>query len=763
MDSEPVSNQPVQPALTGTDAGMLRRWRRAEVVPFEEDDHSDVGRLIEYVDIIRRRKAALMLVVAAGVLFALLITLPQTPVYQARGSIEIQNLNNNFLNMRNVSPTGEETASDPRAEIQTQSKLLQSESLLDRVIARLDLGKKLAPENGNGWITDWRKRLGFPDSKEQSKRERILAVITKGLHISSAANTRIIEIRFDASDPQIAAAFVNTLTNEFIQQNLESRWKVSQQTGVWLTRQMEDVRLKLEKSEEQLQHYAKDSGLLFTSEKDNVTEEKLRQIQQELSKAQADRVAIQSKYELLSTADPASLPVVLDHATINEYQVRLTDLRRQLAEAQSTLTPSHPTVKKIQAQVATLETALNKERADVIERLRNEFQSAQRRERLLASQYDAHARVMSQQAAQVAHYGILKREVDTNRQLYDSLLQDVQQASMTSALGASNVRVVDVAVPPVHPYRPRVALNLGVGLFAGTFFGIVFVLARERADRTIQRPGDINLYVHSPELGAIPSTTTSRALLGRHPNETGIDGRKRDDLIVSLLSDSFSSAATSVLYAGQDGKRPRLIVVTSGNPGEGKTTVATNLALALAEVADSGFQQSVLLVDADLRKPRLHEIFGVPNDWGLGDLLAGKAPPAVCKGMAYETAFSNLYLLPSGSSSISTAALLHSPRTLEHFNVMRSNFFAVIIDTSPMLHVPEARILGRFSDGVILVTSAGQTMRDAAIAAHQRLTDDGTFILGTILNKWEPWKTNGRTYGYPRNYYRDGNREAHPT
>ena len=198
----------------------------------------------------------------------------------------------------------------------------------------------------------------------------------------------------------------------------------------------------------------------------------------------------------------------------------------------------------------------------------------------------------------------------------------------------------------------------------------------------------------------------------------------------------------------------------SGNPGEGKSTVASNLALALAEIGNSVFKQSVLLVDGDLRtprlQPRLHELFGVSNRWGLGDLLEGKTPPSDCEGMVFKTGFPNLYLLPSGSSTVNTTALLHSPRTREYFNRMRNEFLAVIIDTPPMLHMPDARILARLADGVILVVRSGKSMREAAVSANQRLTDDGANVLGILLNNWDPGKTNDYNYGYGSNSHLRG-------
>ena len=242
---------------------------------------------------------------------------------------------------------------------------------------------------------------------------------------------------------------------------------------------------------------------------------------------------------------------------------------------------------------------------------------------------------MSEQGDKVAHYNILKHEVDTNHLLYDSLLQNVQQASMNSALGASNIRVVDSASVPTRPYKPSLLLNSSIGLFAGAFFGIAFVVTKERANRSIRTPGETELYMDVPELGAIPSASAVKTAARHLPPKrkrngfTGLNSENgtsptQVELAVSgrnpsVLSDAFRATLTSILYSARNGKRPRVIVITSANPGEGKTTIACNLALALAEIGDS-----VLLIDSDLRRPRLHQIFGFHNRWGLTDLLKGK-------------------------------------------------------------------------------------------------------------------------------------------
>jgi polysaccharide biosynthesis transport protein len=778
MENRPIVYDPDHDPTAGREAMPVRsvpRRQYAELPYPEAFEETGPSLLLEYLQILRRRKGTLFLAVFAGLLAALLFTFAQKPVYQARGSIEIQNLNENFLNMRAVNPTAADDGRsyDAGSELNTQARILLSESLLERVITKLDLGKKLFPEEGRDFFSAFRKALGLRDGSQPPTREDILTRVAKNLKISTDANTRLVEIQYDSTD--------RNLTSEFVQQNLESRSKTSQQTGEWLTHEMENVKTRLEESESQLQSYAKTSGLLFTSEKDNVADEKLRQLQEELSKAQSDRIAKQARYELASTAPPESLPEVLDDATLKEYQVKLTDLRRELAEISSSLTGEHPAVKKVQAQVTTLESALEKERADVTERVRNEFESAKRRESLLTANLASQAVQMSNEAALVTHYNILKHEVDTDRQLYDSMLLNAQEAGMTSALRASNIRVVDPAEPPSRPYKPNLFLNSALGLFVGAFFGVAFIIIQERTDHRIHAPGEAALYLDVPELGTIPSISTTRnKLFAYYENRGGLIGKTtqngesntRVELVISqapsLLADAFRSALTSVLLSGENGKRPGVIVITSANAGEGKTTVASNLALALAEIG-----RSVLLIDSDLRKPRLHEIFGVPNDWGLTDLLQGKPlngsnglvfnsglagllqgkPPNGGNGLVFNSGFRNLCLLPSGSLTSNISELLHSPQALGLLIRMREEFDSVIVDTPPMLHLPDARVLGRIADGVILVVHSAQTKREAAAAASRRLTEDGTRVLGTILNQWDPRRVNEFSYSYANRYY----------
>jgi capsular exopolysaccharide synthesis family protein len=773
MDNQPFLEGPGQNSLARNNSttGTLSARRLNAGTPVR--DASRELYLDECLQIIKRWKGALILIVCVCLFISLLLAYSQIPIYEARASVEIQKPNENFLNGNSVSPTDDAAGANVVGgdiQIQTQAKLFESETLLERVAAKLDLEKKQYQVQGRGRRAALRRVLGLPEPKQVSTREKILSpAAANNMKVIIDLNTRLVEIRYDSPDPQLSADFVNTLIAEYVRLNVESHSKTGQQTGESLTSKMEDVRGKLEKSEEELQSYAKASDLLFNSSQNNVADEKLRQLQEELSKAQADRGITQSKYELISKASPESLPAVLDDQAFKEFQVKIADLRRQLAEMSSTLTPAHPSVVKVRDQIASLEEARDQERATVVQRIRNEFESAQRREHLAASNYAGQASLMSEQAAKVAHYNNLKNEVDTERQMYNSMLQNVQQVGITTAIEPSNIRVVDSAVPPKYPYRPNVLLNSGFGVLSGAFFGLVFLVIQVRANGSIQGPGDTTTYLDLPELGAIPAANAegngyfSSYRNGKTIGSNQDEGSSQIELVtsnekLSFLADSFRATLTSILYSGENGDRPRVIVITSGSPREGKTTIASNLGLALAEIGPPILTQPVLLIDGDMHRPRLHQIFGVPNRWGLSDLLEGKTPPDGCEGTFFQTGFKNLCLLPAGSVNLNVSPLLHSPRLLEFLNGMRKQFHTIIIDTPPLLQIPDARVIGRFADGVILVVRSAQTMKDSALTVKQRLTEDGTRVLGTILNQWDPRKSSNYGYSYRDSDYHEVNK-----
>jgi succinoglycan biosynthesis transport protein ExoP len=738
------------PAGSGTTNQSHPRRQGAAAYRVIDADDDEPGGLGQYWRVVVRHRSTMLLFSAVGTIVAVLITVPQTPVYQARMSLEVENVNENFLNMRDLSPTAPRLGVD--YDIQTQAKILQSRALLERTIANHSgLAQRLTDSQQASRTFLWRKTFGLvAGSTATPSREELVVQASGQLKVRALPNTRIIEVSFDATDRLLAADFANAIASEFIELTLEQRWRTNQHTSEWLAKQMQDLKIKLEKSEEELQKYARTSNLIFTSEKNNLAEERLRQLQDELLKAQADGVAKRSKYELATTAPLDTLPEVLDDATLKEYQVELTTLRRQLAELLSSYTQAHPKVIKLQAQIATVQAALDKKRSNIVARVRNEYETARRRESLLVADYGSQVQLVSGQADKVTHYNTLKREVDTTRQLYESMFQRVKEAGLASALRASNIHVVDPALPPRDPYKPRVLLNASFGLLSGMFLGTTLAVARERSDRRIQEPGDASQYLNVSELGIIPAEEVDRRRTRRGRRSLVSQASERVELTTwqrgfSIMGEAFRAAVTSILFSEPNRGHASVLVISSASAGEGKTTVSSNLGIALAQA-----NQRVLLIDGDLRRPRLDQIFEVENTVGLSGILSGKAMLTL-----QETKIPKLFLLPSGGEK--DANILFAPMLRELLRRLRTEFDIILIDSPPLLQVPDARILARHADGVVLIIRARQTTRDAARLACEQLELDGSAVLGTILNDWKPTKGPGsdgygayahQAYGY---------------
>ncbi len=721
----------------------------------EQQANDSIG-VIEYMRIIQRHRGTVILFAFLGLLAAVLYTMPQTPLFRARTVLEIQNINNDFLNTRQVNPVSEDNTSNVLTDVQTQMKIIQSENLIDRVIQKLKTQGKVAPLKDTSRFSALKKLLNLPANKNTDGDYALEQLAIRSLAVHQLGQTRILEVLYTSPDPKFAAEFVNTLTSEYVDSNMEARWKMSERTGQWLNTQLDDMRVKLERSEASLQEYAARSGLLYTtpasgnSEKTNVSEDKLRQLQESLSRAQADRAAAQSRYEIAKSAPPESVGDVLSDDSLRDLQARLTDLKRQEAQALAIYTAKNDKVKQIQAQIQPLQAEFDRERAAILEHIRNDYDGAVRRQNLLEEDYNKQSGVVTDQAGKSIQYNILKREVDSNRQLYESTLQQVKEASVASAIRASNIRIVDPAKPPRLPFSPSMTANSLVGLVGGTLLGVMFILVRSRADRTLRQPGDINFWTNAPELGVIPSAkvqgsrrlvtaedTSAIARIGQEPVELITFDKKPN-----LVAEAFRAVLTSILFVGENGSRPKMIVVTSCGPGDGKTTVVSNLAIAMAEI-----RRRVLIIDADMRRPRMHILFNLTNDVGLSTVLRDNEKAEDVTAAVQQTRIPGLYVLTSGPATASAANLLYSQRLPDILAQLRSEFDMVLIDTPPSLQLTDARVLGRMTDGVIFVARVGQTTVDASMALHKRYWEDHTRILGTVLNDWNPKSAVNSYYG----------------
>ncbi len=716
-----------------------------------------------------------------GTAFGWLSTLPQQPIFQARTLLELQGFNENFMNFKDVSPTSSSNYF-PEVDTMTQVKLLQTRPLIELVEEKLRTeGRfRLEPRRNS-----WKAKFGLASSAP-ADRDAAIADAAAGLSIKASATTRIIEIVCDSPDPELAAAFANTLAERYIEMNLESRWKATQKTGEWLTRQMRDLKAKWEQTEDELNRYAVSSNLMFTGQGggDNVAEEKLRQLQTELSKAQADRVTNQSRHELALTGNPESLGEVLESESLRTYKQKLAELRRQAAELSATLTPEHYRVKRVEAQLTQMQSDMDRERLNIVQRIRADFEGSRKREKLLEDAYRSQSELVSRQSSQSIQYNILKRDAETSRQMYESMLQKVKEANVASALRASSVRIVEPAAPPDAPYRPDRRRGAILGCLAGIFMGTGLVFLRERMDRTLQKPGDPELFLRIPELGHVPRAdygieesfrrrlansvtrritdnagdlTGSRAAITREGEmfertRTLAKGRNN-----SFVTEAFRGIVTSLLFAQRTRGSRLVLAVTSASPAEGKTLTVAHLAIAFAEI-----HRRVLVIDADLRRPKIHQLFNVDRKFGLADLLADdvEPDPAAALGAIQPTMVRGLWTLTSGRSSEVSANLLHSNRLGPLIGSLAEHFDIVLIDTPPILTLSDPRAVAFHADGTVLVVRSGKTTRDAALMAKQQLEADGREVVGVVLNDWDPGQS--RAYGYANygDYYRAYNLET---
>lgn len=708
--------------------------------------------LRDHWQILFRHRKTLLSFIVAGLLGAILISLIQTPIYRVRTSLEIQGTG--FLEAKSPNETGSNYASS-ESYVETQVKLLQSESLLEHVIDKLKLQNEQPKAGWRAFTSRIHRMFQISDRSGLPEREKLMREIQRNLTVRTSGSSRLLEVTYESPDPKGAADFANTLVSQFIELTQEERWKSAQGTAEWLTSHLDKMKAQLEQSETAMQEYARTSGLSFTSEKENLAESRLKELQDALDKAQADRITNQAKLEGAKSKPADTLPEVLDDTTMREYRQRLTDLERQYAELGATLTPEHYKVQRVQAQIDELKTAMQRERGNVVHRIGNEYAAARRRETLLSKARDEQAKVVADQSEKAIHYDTLKRDVDSNRHLYEVMLQRVKEASLASAMRDSNVMVVDRARPPLLPYRPSLPMNSAIGLCSGLLFGFGFVLLRERVNRRISVPGDAQVYLDLPELGVIPLDDTvvprqiSNGLHPRRPapalsawksNGPELATWKRKP---SMVAECARTTLTSILLPTENGDGPQVIVITSPCPGDGKTTVACNLSIAIAEIG-----RKVLLIEGDLRRPRLNSVFGVGNNWGLSDVLRGDGDleNVSVSHLVRGTEVEGLYLLPGGSCGVTPSNLFYSPRMATLLKRMRVEFDMVLMDAPPMIHLADARVLGHLADGVVLVIRAGQTTTESALSACQRFAEDGTRVLGTILNSWDP-KTGG-AYGY---------------
>ena len=562
-----------------------------------------------------------------------------------------------------------------------------------------------------------------PDAGETMRQSRAIDAFLKALVVAPIRNSSLVDLRFASPNPARAAAVANELAKQYIDQNLEYKFLSTKEASDWLGEQLAVERKKLEDSEQALQRYREKGDAVALEDRQNIVVQRLADLNAAYTQARTDRFEQEALYNQLRSLqnDRTSLdtfPAILSNSFIQQLKSQLADLQRQQAQLADRLGEKHPDMIKLISAIENTEARLQGELGKVVQSVRNEFLSAQAKERSLAAELE------NQKAGALAlnrkgiEYGVLRREAESNKQMYDALMQRAKETGISGELKASNIRVVDQAEVPRRPVRPRKALNLLLGLLGGMFAGVGLAFFVEYLDNRLKSPDEIKQFLDVSFLGLVPAVRAEDLAEGRSPliSET----------VAQNFAEAFREIRTSVMFSSAV-EGARSVLVTSTQPSEGKSVVAANLAISLAH---AGLR--VLLVDADMRKPRIHELMNVKQDPGLSSLIVGRAK---ANEVVQKTGTANLWVMPAGPNPPNPAELLGSTRFIQLVKAFGDHFDWVVIDSPPVMAVTDPSVVAHRTTGVIFVIGSEQVNRHKALTAVQRLQASKAKILGAILNR----------------------------
>ena len=683
-----------------------------------------------YWQILRKRRWYVLGTLAVVLGISAIISLASTRVYEASSKLAIFPESASPVDFKDAG-TGTSPGDNDLA-LQTQASILLSDTLALKAIDTMHLDR-------DPRFTRQTSKEPRPDlSQDGAPTMALLRQFRAGLKVEPVPGTRIVLVNYSDRDPRLAADIVNTLVQTFIEANVRTRYESATQTAEWLSKELSDLRVKVEASEEKLVRYQREHGILGIDEKQNIVTAKLDELNRELTAAEADRIHKESNYKFAMSADavvsektgPVGSSPLLDKLLEKE-----ADLDTQYAQLTTQFGSGYPKVTELSNQLKELRAEIAGEEIRARHSLRDEYLTAVQREKMLTAAMEQQKQQANNLNESAIQYSVLKRDSDSNHQLYDNLLQKLKEAGIAAGLRSSSIRVVDVAQIPDLPVSPHVPRNLAFGFLLGLGGGIALALVLENLDTTVRDMEEAKAICTLPALGMIPlqSSLTNgyrNKTLGALPQSNG----NCLSLIAyaqprSPAAESFRALRTSIILSSF-GTPPRVILVTSSLPKEGKTTVSANSAIVLAQRGSR-----VLLVDGDLRDPAIANMFGITHDAGLGTIIEGRYR---FEDVAVRNPhIPNLSILSSGSVTSQPAELLGSNKMKECIARWRGEFDYVIIDTPPCLSFTDAVLLSREADGVILVARWGQTSKAALRAASDVLLQVNANMIGLVLNAYD--------------------------
>ncbi|HLC21344.1 MAG TPA: polysaccharide biosynthesis tyrosine autokinase [Candidatus Methylomirabilis sp.] len=697
-------------------------------------------------------------------------TFTLTPFYRATATIKIDRERPQILPYQEIgSPEGPQTWGTDY--IGTHQKLLQGRGLAKRVSDLLtrsgqSIRTSQEPPDPTGLMSIALSWLRHPFSAQtpsapprpapghdpQQGDSANANALLGMLGVEHVKGTSLVQISFSAPSPHLSALLANTWAKSYVDQSLELKFNAAGQANEWLSKQLQEILVRLEQAETKLHAFAKEKEIITLGEKRDFVTAKLSDLSEALTKAQSERITKEALYRQSQGLGFESIPLVLENSLIANLKIDYYKLDSEYQRLSETYKPEYPKMVQMREGMTQLKRRLDGEIRRVVDAIKEEYGAALRKERLLQAAVEQQKALTVKLNQDFIHYDVLKREVDTNRQLYTSILERQKHAGISQGLATTNVQIVDLAETPGGRTGPNRQRNILLGIILGLTVGIGMAFFFDYLDNTVKTPEELEQALGIPSLALIPalSAVTSRKEIKDSHNGKPVFELVTHQDLRSVVTEAYRNLRTSILFSAAESP-PKSILLTSAQPGEGKTGMSINTAITLCQLGGD-----VLLIDGDMRRPSCHRFLQVPSKPGLSDYLTGHADlPSIIK----RSPLPHLYCIPAGTMPVNPAELLASARMRETIELLSQRFDYIVVDSPPVLGVADALILSTMVKGVILVTHGGRTPREMVQRALKQLIEVNATVLGGVLNNID---IRGNGYYYYYRYYQGSSDPRHP-
>jgi polysaccharide biosynthesis transport protein len=708
-------------------------------LPPEADGKIDI---YKYLRIAVKYRWLIAGVALTTVVLAIVATFLMTPIYRATASVQIERDRLNVVDLKDVKP--EESGQNSMEFLQTQYELLGSRSLAERVTASLGLVNDPSFNLSGG-----RLRLPFLKSAAadadadqpadlEIRARKTVDRLLKMLNIAPVRGSRIVKISIDHPNPALAQKIASGYAEAFIADNLDRRYDATSYARKFLEDRLQQLKIKLEDSERQAVKYAEAQGIINVDDSRNLASTDLEDVNKKLSEVRAERIKAEQLWKRAQATQGLGLKEILDSPAIQENRKLRSELAAQYQQKLAVYKPAFPEMVQLRNQVKELDRALATEVEAIKSSIEASYIAAKQQEEELAAQLTSTKSDVVDQRNRSIQYNILRREVDTNRTLYDGLLQRYKEIGVAGAVGANNISIVDKPTKPLLPRSPNLPINVLLALLGGIALGCIAAFLLDYIDDTFKSPEDIEREIGMPVIGVVPMPKTG----------TSVEQELHDQR--SGMAEAIRSLRTGLQFATHDGL-PKTLLVTSSKPSEGKTTTSIALARSLAEVG-----LNVLLIDGDLRNASIHRRLRCSNEMGLSNYLVGSKQP---EQVVQSTTIDGLVLMASGPLPPNPAELLAGPRFASLLALSTGSFDVTLIDGPPVMGLADAPLLSSMAQATLLVVAANETRKSTVKVALKRLQFARASMVGALLNKFDASQT-GYGYGYGEyEYHSYGARE----